>query len=72
MNSYTHILLLLVIIGVLSITWIAVRFALQAELFRRVAVICRSNHLRMQGKKPDPEEVEREVLQMAEELERGE
>lgn len=72
MRSYTYVLFLLVIIGVLSIAWIAVRFALQAERFRQVAVICRSNHLRMQGKKPDPKEVEREVLQMAEELERGE
>lgn len=71
-RTFVHLWCLVTVIGVLLITWIAVRCALQAECFRRVAVTCRSNHLRMQGKVPVREEVEREVLQMADEIKRGE
>ena len=72
MRTLAHFLFLVVILGILALTWIAVRHALQAECFRKVAVICRSNHLRMQGKVPVREDVEREVLQMADEIKRGE
>ncbi len=72
MRTYAHLLIMIVVIGILLMAWVAVRCALQADDFLRVAVKCRSNHLRMQGKKPVPEDVEREILQMAEELRRGE
>lgn len=66
--SYTHLLVLLAIIGILIMAKTAVRYALMADTFRQIAVEHRSHHLRMQGKKPVKEEIEREVMLRAEEL----
>ena len=38
MNSYTHMLVLLVILGTLIMAKTAVRFAKRADVFRRIAV----------------------------------
>ena len=72
MNSYTHMLVLLVILGTLIMAKTAVRFAKRADVFRRIAVEYRWNHLRMQGKKPVRDEIEEEILLKAEAMERGE
>lgn len=66
--SYTHFLVLLAIIGILIMAKTAVRYALLADAFRQIAIEYRSHHLRMQGKKPVKEEIEREVMLRAEEL----
>lgn len=72
MGSYTHFFVLLAIIGVLTLAKVAVRFAIEADIFQQIAVECRLNHLRMQGKKADKEEVEKEIIQRAKEMEKGE
>lgn len=65
---HTHILVLLAVIGVLVMVKAAVRYALLADAFRQIAIEYRSHHLRMQGKKPVKEEIEKEIMLRAEEL----
>ena len=72
MNQYAHLCVLMVVLGILIMARTACRFARRADIFRRIAMEYRWNHLRMQGKKPVKEEIEEEILLKAEEMERGE
>ena len=69
--QYLHVLYLIAICGVLILAYTAVYNIRRAETYRRICVEYRIRILRMQGMTRASEEIEEEIAQRAEEIEKG-